>query len=69
MAATFLGMFSLESAGVLHGFNWMNYCLVIFIAIPLLFLVLVKVEYKRSVKDKLTSDNISACSVRLGAER
>ena len=53
LAASFLGMFSLESAGVLHGFNWMNYCLVIFIAIPLLFLVLVKVEYKRSAKDML----------------
>lgn len=62
LAASFIGMFSLESAGVLHGFNWMNYCLVIFIAIPLMFLVLVKVEYKRSAKDKLPSDNNSAQS-------
>ena len=51
LSAFFLGMFSLETAGILHGFDWMNYCLVIFIALPLLCLLVVRVEYKRSDKD------------------
>ena len=51
LSAIFLGMFSLESAGILHGFDWMNYCLVIFIALPLLCLLVVKVEYHRSDRD------------------
>ena len=52
LSALFLGMFSLETAGILHGFDWMNYCLVIFIALPLLCLLVVRVEYKRSDKDR-----------------
>ena len=52
LSALFLGMFSLETAGVLQGFDWMNYCLVIFIALPLLCLLAVRVEYKRSDKDR-----------------
>jgi len=51
-SAIFLGMFSLESAGILQGFTWMNYCLVIFIALPLISLLLVRVEYKRSDHDR-----------------
>ena len=52
LSALFLGMFSLESAGILQGFDWMNYCLVIFIAVPLLCLLVVRVEYKRSERDR-----------------
>ena len=43
---------SLESAGILHGVAWMNYCLVIFIALPLLCLLAVRVQYNRSHQDK-----------------
>ena len=61
LSALFLGMFSLMNAGVLHGFNWMNYCLVIFIALPLVCLLCVKMEYKRSAKDNtmMSSQQIS----------
>ena len=52
LAALFLGMFSLEGAGVISGVTWMNYCLVIFIALPLVCLLLVRVEYGRSNKDR-----------------
>ena len=45
LSAMFLAMFSLEGAGILHGFDWMNYCLVIFIALPLAALLLVKVGW------------------------
>ena len=52
LSALFLGMFSLETAGILEGFDWMNYCLVIFIAVPLLCLLVVKVQYQRSDRDR-----------------
>ena len=52
LSALFLGMFSLETAGVLQGFDWMNYCLVIFIAVPLGCLLLVRVQYRRSDRDR-----------------
>ena len=34
---------SLEEAGIVDGVSWMNYFLVIFIALPLVFLLMVKV--------------------------
>ena len=60
LSAIFLGMFrfchiipfnltrntlSLEEAGIVEGVSWMNYFLVIFIALPLAFLLTVKVTW------------------------
>ena len=56
LAALFLGMFSLEGAGVIRGVTWMNYCLVIFIALPLACLLVVRVEYGRANKDRDQSE-------------
>jgi len=37
---------SLEEAGIVEGVSWMNYFLVIFIALPLALLMMVKVNIK-----------------------
>ena len=42
----------LQEAGLLQGFTWMNYCLVIFIAVPLGCLLVVRVQYRRSDRDR-----------------
>lgn len=52
LSAIFLGMFSLEEAGVVEGVGWMNYFLVIFIALPLALLLTVKVTYNRMEHDR-----------------
>lgn len=52
LSAIFLGMFSLEEAGIVEGVSWMNYFLVIFIALPLVLLMMVKVTYNRMERDK-----------------
>merc|ERR1712133_103281 len=60
LSAIFLGMFSLESTGLVNGLTWMNYCLAVFIAFPLLSLLMVKVTYERSneVRERIPSENI-----------
>ena len=36
----------MEEAGIVEGVSWMNYFLVIFIALPLVLLMMVKVKIK-----------------------
>jgi FLVCR family MFS transporter len=52
LSVAFLGMFSLQEAGLLHGVAWMNYFLVTFTALPLGLLLLVRVSYSRTKQDR-----------------